>query len=152
MNPTYRLEPVMAVPQVPQPHSIIPAGPPINAIKALPPETTPVVAGEKDPKPQQQAELIISMNKQNVTPENAVIPFQPDEFEDSEVPDFDYLQRLAEMENENQIVAMSQTKTTTTKESTKSVSKQMMKRPTHNIPMMFSNCHIAGNIAINLNK
>ena len=83
--------------------------------------------------------------KENILSKNALVPFTPN-FNDTEDlwdNDFDLLAAIAE----TQKAESNQRKNTTT-----TVSKQIVKKFSLTIPMMFNNCKIEGNITINLTK
>ena len=93
----------------------------------------------------------------NVSEHNAIVPFNPNmnvrnEPEDPILWDegFDLMAAIAETEQVE--LQMSQIATKSTENTTTSVSKQMVKRTSPNVPMMFNNCKIEGNITINLQK
>ena len=94
LNPTYRLEPVMSIPQVP---AIMPN---YNQDQILSMDTDPPAMLPGSPK----NPPVVVQNKENVTLTNAIIPFEPenpipsDDGNFSDVPDFDLVRLINEAE------------------------------------------------------
>ena len=102
------------------------------------------------PPPKSPAQTV--QKKENVFPENCVIPLETPNFDLSDdLSDMDLLKVLSEVENE-ELVKVSQQQTHVNSTSSTSTSQQVMKRQAPPVPMMFANCQITGNITINLNK
>ena len=87
-------------------------------------------------------------DKPNAREENTLVPFQyevENPFDDA--LKFNLMQNASEVQN-NKIIAVSQ------KQSTKdtTMEKQIVKKTSPKIPMMFQGCTINGNVTINLPK
>ena len=128
---------------------------PANNALTAPPEPkmraiAPATIKEKEAKTEQVLAI-----KPNIRAENAVVLFVPDMNTEPEDPilwdqDFDLMVAIAETQQVE--MQMSQIETKKSENSTTCVSKQVVKCTSPNVPVMFNNCKIEGNITINFPK
>ena len=124
-------------------HENVPVQPMQKAIE--PPNPMPAIAAITN----------VVNQKENVTENNALIPFTyetEDPLQDAAVPSFDLAQILNDVQNETELIAVSQTATKCHGNDIEMAKQQIVKKTSPKVPIMFSGCTINGNVTINMPK